>query len=333
MDNNRVFITDVTLREFGQNVPGDYLHVFTPAVRVKVASELIRLGFPTIEVFSCVHPRIAPAMRQEAIRKISSALGRTEPAHIITLVPNLAGYRTFCALGLGPSGFSHTLGVFFSAVEAHNLANLGRTIEETVAEYRTILKDALSRHIRVVAYVSAAFGYLDPRTRTVVRPDLRDISRYMDLLFDLGAQTVTLSDLQGIAGKDTTAQTIEALFNLRKGRDRGRIGYHPHHVSGDQAVANSRTAFDLGIRRFDASLGGTGGCVTGAPGNQPTERLVRLFEASGIETGVDEAGVASLAEKVRKELFERIPLVHPSPDEKGGRGRGGREVGGTDSVR
>lgn len=333
MDDHRVFITDVTLREFGQNVPGDYLHIFTPTIRVEVASELMRLGFPAIEVFSCVHPRIAPAMHQEAIRKISTGLGRTKRAHIITLVPNLAGYRTFCALGLGPNGLNHTLGVFFSAVEAHNLANLGRTIEETLAEYRTILKDALSRHIRVAAYVSAAFGYREPATREVVRPDPRDINRYMDILFDLGAQAITLSDLQGVAGKDATAQTLEALFDLRKGRDRERIGYHPHHVSGDQALANSRTAFDLGIRRFDASLGGTGGCVTGAPGNQPTERLVRLFEASGIETGVDEAGLVTLAKKVRRELFERIPLVHPSPGEKRGRGRGGTEGGETDNAR
>ncbi len=305
---DRVIITDVTLREFGQNVPGTHLHVFTPEMRARVASELIDLGFPSIEVLSCIHPKVAPAMHEEALKKISVDLGRMDRVHIITLVPNLTGYSSFLRLGLGPDGFNHTLGVFFSAVEAHNRANLGRTIEETLAEYRTILTDAASRHIRVVAYISAAFGYLDPEEQVVVRADLGEISRHMDLLFDLGAQTVTLSDLQGVAGKDETARILETILELRKGSDRDRIGYHPHHVSGDQALQNSRVVFDLGIRRFDASLGGTGGCVTGAPGNQPTERLVHLFNESEIETGIDQEGVVALAERVKRDLYEKIPL-------------------------
>jgi len=318
---DRVRITDVTWREFGQNVPGTHLHVFTPEVRVKMASELMRLGFPAIEVFSCVHPRIAPAMNEPAIRAISTRLGRADRTHIITLVPNLAGYRTFCKLGLGPDGLNHTLGIFFSAIEAHNLANLGRTIHETLTEYRAILKDAASRHIRVAGYISAAFGYLPPETGLLIPPDPYQIGQWVDLLFEVGAQTVTLSDLQGVAGREETAQVLESILDQTKGRDLDRIGYHPHHVSGDRAIDNSRAVFDLGIRRFDASLGGTGGCVTGAPGNQPTEGLVRRFHEAGIETGVDEAGVVELTEKVRKGLFDRIPLLHPSPrSEKGGKG-------------
>jgi len=318
----RVIITDVTLREFGQNVPGTHLHIFTPEIRVRVASDLMDLGFPSLEVFSCIHPKIAPAMDAEALKSISIDLGRIERAHIITLVPNLAGYKSFLRLGLGPEGFNHTLGIFFSAVEAHNRANLGRSIPETVDEYRMILEDASLRHIRVAAYISATFGYLDPEARTVIPADLREVSRHMDLLFDLGACTVTLSDLQGVAGNDETSRILETILDLRKGRDTDRIGYHPHHISGDQALANSRVVFDLGIRRFDASLGGTGGCITGAPGNQPTERLVQAFEKSGIETGIDEEGVIALAERVRRDLFMRVPLSRPLPPPKKTEGRG-----------
>jgi len=313
---NSVIITDVTLREFGQNVPGDSLHVFTPEIRIRIASALIDLGFQSIEVFSCVHPKVAPAMAEETIRKIAKGLGRTDGVHIITLVPNRAGYRSFLRLGLGPDGLNHTLGTFFSAVEAHNLVNLGRTIEETLADYRAILMEAASSHIRVVAYISAAFGYRAPGKRTVIRPDLHEITEWMDLLFDLGARTVTLSDLQGVAGHDETARVLETILDLRKGRSLDRIGYHPHHVSGSEALANSRAAFDLGIRRFDASLGGTGGCVTGAPGNQPTEGLVHLFNEAGIGTGIDGEGVADLAQKVRRDIFERIPLSRSLPQEK-----------------
>jgi len=318
---DRVTITDVTLREFGQNVPGTHLHLFSPEIRIKIASELMDLGFPGLEVLSCIHPQIAPAMHEEALKKISSDLGRVDRAHIITLVPNRTGYSSFLRLGLGPDGLNHTMGVFFSAVGAHNRVNLGRTIEETLAEYRTILEDAVPRHIRIAAYVSAAFGYRDPEKGILVRPDLHEVNGWMDLLFDLGTRTVTLSDLQGVAGKDETARVLETILDLRKGRNLDRIGYHPHHLSGDQALKNSRVAFDLGIRRFDASLGGTGGCITGAPGNQPTEGLVRFFNRSGIKTGIDEEGVTILAERVRRDLFERIPLSRSLPRDNGAGGK------------
>jgi len=314
---DRVTITDVTLREFGQNVPAAYMHIFTPGIRTKIASELMGAGFRSLEVLSCIHPKVAPAMNEKALRVISEDLGRVDGVNIITLVPNLAGYKTFCSLGLGPDGYNHTMGIFFSAVEAHNLANLGRSSKETVVEYRNILRDASLRHIRVVAYISAAFGYMDPKTGVIVRADPDEINRHMDLFFDLGARTMTLSDLQGVADEGETAEILETILELRKGRDRDRIGYHPHHISGDQALANSKAALDLGIRRFDASLGGTGGCITGAPGNQPTEKLVRFFVKSGVKTGLDEYGVFALAEKIQRELYSRIPLSRYLPPNKG----------------
>ena len=305
-------ITDVTLREFGQNVPGAYLHVFTPGIRARIASDLMNAGFRSLEVFSCIRPKTAPAMYEKALKKISRDLGRAGDINIITLVPNLSGYKTFRSLGLGPDGYNHTMGIFFSAVETHNLANLGRPLKETVEEYRTIIKDASLRHIGVVAYISAAFGYMNPKDGMIIRADLNEINRHMDLFFDLGVRTMTLSDLQGVAEEGETTEILETILELRKGRHRDRIGYHPHHVSGDQALANSKAAFGLGIRRFDASLGGTGGCITGAPGNQPTEKLVQLFSKSGIETGINEKRVFALAERVQKELYSRIPL-HRSP--------------------
>ncbi|MBP1740043.1 MAG: HMGL-like [Deltaproteobacteria bacterium] len=78
---NRVIITDVTLREYGQNVPSLFLHVFSPQIRIEIAQRLIRLGFKGIEAFSCVHPRIAPAMSEEAIKKIGRGIGRLETCH------------------------------------------------------------------------------------------------------------------------------------------------------------------------------------------------------------------------------------------------------------
>ena len=120
---------------------------------------------------------------------------------------------------------------------------------------------------------------------------------------------MTLSDLQGVAKEKETGEIFETILNKRKGKDVEKLGYHPHNIVGEAAIANSKTAYDSGIRRFDSSLGGTGGCVTGAPGNQPTEILVDYFNKSGIETSVDEKKVFSLAEMVRKELYTKIPLT------------------------
>ncbi len=252
-------------------------------------------------------------MDRKAIETIAKGIGRQDNVHIITLVPNGAGYENFLALDLGPEGFNHTMGIFFSAVEAHNRANLGRSIQETVSEYKGVMKNAMARNIRVVATLSAAFGYRESGHRGLTREEPRKINDYITGLFDMGAVTVGLSDLQGVAGEGETRNLLETILELRKGADKEKLVYHPHHVSDMQALANSRVAFGLGIRRFDASLGGTGGCVTGAPGNQPTEGLVRLFHAQGVETGLDQKKVFGLAKMVRKELYEKIPLTQSPP--------------------
>jgi len=305
-DNRVVHVTDVTLREYGQNVPADRVDVFSPAVRVRIARELVHAGITSLEVLSCVHPRVAPAMSVNALNEVASGLGLVSGVRFITLVPNRAGYRTFLETRLGPDGWNHVLGLFFSAVEAHNRLNLGRSIAETLEEVALVARDAASCGIRMVGYISAAFGYQESGRESLVRPTVPEISTWVDRLIDLGVETVTLSDLQGVAGEQGTRTLWEDLLDARQGRDRERLGYHPHHVSGDQAMANSEAAWNAGIRRFDASLGGTGGCVTGAPGNQPTEGLVRRFHARGIATGIDEDRLHALSDWVRENVYNAV---------------------------
>jgi len=198
MKNNsteKVIITDVTLREYGQNVPARYLPIFSSELRVETALKLIDAGFKNIEVFSCVPPKIAPAMNPQALKKIAKGLGRIRAVNFITLVPNKAGYKSFLKNGLGPDWYDHTMAIFFSAVDAHNRANLGKTIKETINEYKLILKDAVKEKIRVLTYISAAFGYLSPEDNTLIKPDVDSLVDFIDLFFDLGSEAITLSDL------------------------------------------------------------------------------------------------------------------------------------------
>jgi hydroxymethylglutaryl-CoA lyase len=307
--NDSVTITDVTLREYGQNIPAEYLHIFTPEIRVEIALQLIDAGMRNIEILSCVHPRVSPAMNREALQKITQDLGRINEVNLITLVPNRAGYNTFLELGLGPDSYNHTIGVFFSAIEAHNIANLGRPLKETIEEYKKIIRDASSHNIRITGYISAAFGYFELENGVLIKPDIDEVNNYINLLLDLGVDTVTLSDLQGVANEERTREIFETILNKRAGSDTDKLGYHPHHISGEAAIANTKIAYNLGIRRFDSSLGGTGGCVTGAPGNQPTEMLVVFFNSLGIQTGLNETKIFSLTEMVQKKLYSKIPLA------------------------
>ena len=82
---NRVFITDVTLREYGQNVPLNYLNIFTPQIRVETALALVDPGFPSVEVLSWVHQKVAPAMNKKVLAEITTGLGRIRNANLITL--------------------------------------------------------------------------------------------------------------------------------------------------------------------------------------------------------------------------------------------------------
>ncbi|MFH1480278.1 MAG: hypothetical protein ABIG67_03340 [Pseudomonadota bacterium] len=303
-----VVITDVTLREYGQNIPEGFLHIFNPEIRVEITSRLIDAGFKNVEILSCIHPKIAPAMNQEALKKIASELGKIQGVNLITLVPNKAGYRNFLENGFGPDCYDHTMSIFFSAVEAHNLANLGRPIKATIEDYRSILEDASSRGIRTIAYISAAFGYMDPVSGQTLQANLDEINQYMDLLLNMGVKTVTLTDLQGVADEKETRRILETILSKRKGKQIDKLGYHPHHISGEKAIANSVVVYLLGLRRFDSSLGGTGGCITGAPGNQPTEGLFRHFTATGIETGLNGDRISSLANMIQTELYTKISL-------------------------
>lgn len=301
-----VIITDVTLREYAQNVPASSLHLFPPQVRIHLALKLIEAGFRNLEILSCVSPRRVPAMSEEMIRTVACGIGRMKHVTLVTLVPNRQGYKAFLSAGLGENGYHHCLGIFFSAVEAHNLLNIGRSIKETLHEYNKIVRDAHKRRIRVNAYISAAFGYRPGPFEDIVRPGIEELGSYLDRLLDMGAATVTLSDLQGVADEQETLKVLENLLEKRTKEVMEKLGYHPHHVHGEKAIANSWVAYKAGLRRFDASLGGTGGCVTGAPGNQPTEKLVELFEVKGIRTGIDLQELARTSRFVEKELYSKI---------------------------
>lgn len=291
-----VEVSDVTLREHGQTVTEEGLHEFSVEMRVSTASALVEAGFKRLELVSCVSPQVAPAMSEALIREVTEGVGRPADVRLVTLVPNRHGLETFSRLGLGREGLGHSAGLFLSAVEDHNRANLGRPIAETFAEYEALAQEMRRKDIPLIAYVSAAFGYRPRPTDKVLRVSDDALYDHVMRFFELGAQTVTLSDLQGVAGPARTEDTLAALTERLDDEHGARVGYHPHHLDPEAGLVLVGVAYDVGIRRFDASLGATGGCVTGAPGNVPTEGVLSLLEARGAYTGIDRAAVLDAAE-------------------------------------
>jgi hydroxymethylglutaryl-CoA lyase len=291
-----VEVADVTLREHGQTVPEEGLQDFSVDLRVRTALALVEAGIRRLELVSCVSPQVAPAMAEALIREVAESVGRPEGVRLVTLVPNHRGLETFDRAGLGRDGMGHSAGLFLSAVEEHNRANLGRTIDETFAGYRALATELRRRDTELIAYVSAAFGYRHRPMDPVLRVAKDALYDHVMRFFELGAHTVTLSDLQGVAGPARTEDILAALLERLGDDHSARIGYHPHHLDPEAGLALVAVAYDVGIRRFDASLGATGGCVTGAPGNVPTEGVLALLEERGAFTGIDRSAVLEVAQ-------------------------------------
>jgi hydroxymethylglutaryl-CoA lyase len=140
--------------------------------------------------------------------------------------------------------------------------------------------------------VSGAFGYQETPGGPVETPAPSSIADLVRWLLDLGAATVTVSDLQGVASPERTAERLAHLL-AHVGPE--RLGYHGHHPDPVAGLDLARAAWQAGVRLFDGSLGATGGCITGAPGNLPTEGLAEALAALGADTGLDPAALRRAA--------------------------------------
>ncbi len=240
---------------------------------------LFAAGLREIEVGSFVPARLLPQMADvaEVVRHARRHAGLT----VMALVPNLRGAEAAIAAG------AHKLTVPVSASAAHSQANVRKTPQQMVDEVGAIV--ALRRErapgVAVEVGISTAFGC------TLQGPVVEDeVIRLAEALARAGADEVGLSDTTGMAHP---AQVRRLFTQLRVALGERAGAAHMHNTRG-LGLANCLAAFDVGVRTFDASQGGLGGCpyAPGASGNVVTEDLVFMFEAMGVDTGVDLARLA-----------------------------------------
>ena len=235
---------------------------------------LVAAGLREIEVASFVPARLLPQMA-DAAPVVHHAV-RHPGLTVMALVPNVCGAEAALAAGV------HKLTLPVSASRAHSLANVRKTPEAMVDEVRAIaaLRRAQAPKVRLEAGISTAFGCT---LQGAVDEDA--VIRLAVQCAQAGADDVGLSDTVGYANP---AQ-VRRLFGRLRSELGARAGAAHLHNTRGLGLANCLAAFDVGVRTFDSSLGGLGGCpyAPGASGNVVTEDLVFLFEAMGVRTGVD----------------------------------------------
>ena len=268
-------VPDVLISEVG---PRDGLQsvkaTMPTADKLRWVDALAAAGLREIEVGSFVPARLLPQMADvaEVVRHALTHPGIT----VMALAPNLRGAEAAITAGV------HKVTLPVSASPAHSMANVRKTPEAMLDEVRAVvaLRDAQAPGVRVEVGLSTAFGCT---LQGPVPED--DVVRLAAACAQAGVDEVGLSDTTGMANP---AQVRRLFTRLQAELGRKAGAAHMHNTRG-LGLANCLAAYDAGVRTFDASLGGLGGCpyAPGASGNVVTEDLVFMFEAMGIRTGVD----------------------------------------------
>ena len=231
-------------------------------------------GLREIEVASFVPATLLPQMADAAavVRHALTLPGLT----VMTLVPNQRGAAAALAAGV------HKLTIPVSASAAHSLANVRKTREQMVQEVRAIvaLRNEVAPGVKIEAGISTAFGCT---LQGAVPED--EVIWLAEQVVAAGVDEAGLSDTTGMANP---AQVRRLFKRLQAALGPKAGAAHLHNTRG-LGLANCLAAYDVGVRTFDSSLGGLGGCpyAPGASGNVVTEDLVFMFEAMGVSTGVD----------------------------------------------
>ena len=283
----RVHVTEVGTRDGFQSEPT----FIDTAVKAEIVDAMIAAGVRRIEATSFVSPRAVPQMADA--HDVLARLTRRKDAYIAALVPNARGAER--ALG---AGIDEAV-CFMSASETHNRANLNASIEQSIANVAEVA--ALVRgkaHLR--GAVACAFGC--PFEGDV---PVDAAMRVVDAYAELGFEALGLGDTTGMATPPTVARLVEAVRNRHPDLP---VALHFHNTRG-VGLANVMVGLDLGVREYESSIAGLGGCpfAPGATGNICTEDLVYLLEESGFDTGIDLEALIEVARRVESVIGRQLP--------------------------
>ncbi|MEQ1299046.1 hydroxymethylglutaryl-CoA lyase [Acinetobacter soli] len=240
--------------------------------RLSFINDLIDAGLKFIEVGSCVSAKWVPQMSQSD--KLFKLLPQRDDLNLSLLTPNLKGFDAALAVGC------KEVAVFTAASESFTRKNINCSIDESLERFSEIFQAAQANHVRVRGYVSCMVdcpyeGAIDPK----------QVVNVVKRLYEMGCYEISLGETIGTATPDRVQKVWQAcLAEL----DSNILAGHFHNTYG-MAIANIYQSLQQGIRVFDSSLAGLGGCpyAKGASGNVATEDLYYLMSQIGYETGIN----------------------------------------------
>ena len=287
-DDRFVLVTEVGTRDGFQSEKE-----FIPTeVKAELINELIDAGVKSFEATSFVSPRAVPQMADAA--EVMALIRRKAGVRLTALVPNARGAERAAAAHVD------MMACFVSASETHTRANLNKTIDAALADYAQMAPIAKQYGIAIRGAIATAFGC--PFEGDV---PVESVLKITEAYLKGGATHITLDDTTGKATPPIVGRLTKAV---QQRFPEAIIALHFHNTRGI-GLANVMAGLDLGIREYESSFGGLGGCpfAPGATGNICTEDLVFLLHECGYETGIDLDALAAVARRVQDVMQRPVP--------------------------
>ena len=289
----RLYVNDVAVRDGFQ-----IEKVFVPtSTKVELINQLARTGLHKVEVTSFVSSKAVPALADG--NEVLAAIERVPGVVYVALVPNIRGVQNAAATARRPDEVNAVV----SASETHNRANINRTHEQSLGELDTMVKVAHEAAMKITMSLSTTFGC---PFEGHVPEDV--VLRFVERFRELGVDGISLADTTGMANPRQVRDLTRKVLAAFPAPDETYYTLHFHNTRG-MGLANVVAGIEAGVRSFDGSVSGLGGCpfAPGASGNICTEDMVNMLEDMGFDTRVDLAKLLAVA--------RRIPVVvgHDTP--------------------
>ncbi|NYB73827.1 hydroxymethylglutaryl-CoA lyase [Sedimentibacter hydroxybenzoicus DSM 7310] len=268
---NKVIIRETAPRDGWQN-----LEFIETDMKFQIIEKIVDMGAPEIEVTSFVNPKAVPQTRDAselARRVIGMVSEKDKHVKLTALVPNKKGAENAYASGI------KTVDFVMSASEEHNKRNVRRTIDESFAALEDII-DNSPEDFEVRLAFACVFG--SPFGDKI---DIDNVIKIIEKSLHMGVKIIGLADSAGLSTPDHTSAVLR---RIKEYVDIDKLSAHIHDTRG-LGIANTYAAYQEGIYKFDAALGGLGGCpfIPGAAGNISSEDVITMFERMGVKTGID----------------------------------------------
>ena len=260
--------------------------------KIALIDQLSMAGFSRIEAGSFVSPKAIPALRDG--EQVFQGITRRPGVIYVALIPNLKGAQR------AVESRADELNLVMSASQTHNLANMRMRCEASLAAFGDIVSFAAEHPVRLNGSIATTFGC--PFEGKI---DEDRVLQLVDAYRELGIQGISLADTTGMANPRQVERLVKRVLERVPASD---LTLHFHNTRG-LGLCNVLAAYDAGARRFDAALGGLGGCpfAPGASGNICTEDLVNLCDEVGIHTGIDLPHLLQLSRRLPVLLGHELP--------------------------